>query len=577
MADGPESSTQSIVVDQAIADLAKGSDAWAQASIAERLAVLAEIKEGVYRVAREWADTASRKKQIPLHSPLEGEEWISGPYALLMTINSLTKTLKAMEGRAYLQKLRTRQRENGQLVARVMPYTIWDRLLLSGVRAEVWMQDGVTKGNLPANSASAYCASEASRKGRVATVLGAGNIASIAPLDCFHKLFAENQVVALKMNPVNDYLTEFLEIALKPLTDRNALKILKGGAEMGQLLCTHPDIEEIHITGAAATHDAIVWGDGAEGEKNKKAGTPINPRRVTSELGAVCPTIVVPGPWSAADLQFQAEHIATQKLHNSGFNCIACQVLILPSDWHGSDKLLANLKSTLSKGYGRPAYYPGVEVRMKAFAAGNREVVHFDRAAAPALVTAHVAEKDLKGSGRTEVFAPAMSICQIKGEDAETYLRDAIELANDSLDGTLGANIIIHPATIRQIGRKRFEALLAELRYGTIGVNAWTGVGFLLPQCPWGAFPGHSADDIQSGTGFVHNAFMFDRPERTIVSAPFRPFPRSLFSSQPSLLPRPPWFVTNKRQRRIGKLLTAFQYRPAFRKLPRLMLNALRG
>jgi hypothetical protein len=34
---------------------------------------------------------------------------------------------------------------------------------------------------------------------------------------------------------------------------------------------------------------------------------PKNPRRVTSELGNVSPTIVVPGPWSAADVQFQAE------------------------------------------------------------------------------------------------------------------------------------------------------------------------------------------------------------------------------------------------------------------------------
>ena len=47
--------------------------------------------------------------------------------------------------------------------------------------------------------------------------------------------------------------------------------------------------------------------------------------------------------------------------------------------------------------------------------------------------------------------------------------------------------------------------------------NAWTGVGYLTPAATWGAFPGHSRNDIQSGIGVVHNAFLIDRPERTVV------------------------------------------------------------
>jgi aldehyde dehydrogenase (NAD(P)+) len=44
-----------------------------------------------------------------------------------------------------------------------------------------------------------------------------------------------------------------------------------------------------------------------------------------------------------------------------------------------------------------------------------------------------------------------------------------------------------------------------------------------------------------------------------------------------SLLPRPPWFITNRRQHVLGKLLTRFQYRPSVWKLPRIFANALRG
>ena len=93
----------------------------------------------------------------------------------------------------------------------------------------------------------------------------------------------------------------------------------------------------------------------------------------------------------------------------------------------------------------------------------------------------------------------------------------------------------------------------------------------------WGAFPGHTLADVQSGMGLVHNTFLFERAERTVVEAPFRPFPRNLLSGAFSLLPRPPWFITNRKGAILGKLLVAFQYRPSFLKMPRIFLNALLG
>ncbi len=46
-------------------------------------------------------------------------------------------------------------------------------------------------------------------------------------------------------------------------------------------------------------------GEGETARQRRAAGTPLNPRRVTSELGGVSPTIIVPGPWSEADIAFQ--------------------------------------------------------------------------------------------------------------------------------------------------------------------------------------------------------------------------------------------------------------------------------
>ena len=119
--------------------------------------------------------------------------------------------------------------------------------------------------------------------------------------------------------------------------------------------------------------------------------------------------------------------------------------------------------------------------------------------------------------------------------------------------------------------------MLVELRYGTIAINAWTGLGFLSPQATWGAFPGHTLHDVQSGIGVVHNTCLFDKPQRTVVEAPFRPFPRNILSLSFTLLPRPPWFVTNRKGGVLGRLLVAFQYRPSLLKIPRIFLNALLG
>lgn len=566
-----------LALDRAIAELRAAKDDWARTGIAERLAILQQVKENLMQVAEGWAETAARRKLIPEGSPLVGEEWLSGPYAVMSACNGLMQTLSEMEGKTFLSHLATRETATGQLAVRVLPHNIWEHLLMSGIKAEIWMQQGVTKDTLAQHAATAYDTPAAERRGKVALVLGAGNINAISPLDAFQKLFSEHQVVILKMNPVNDYLTDYLIAALKPLIDRDALRIVKGGGDVGAYLCHHPDVDEIHITGAAATHDAIVWGPGAEGAANKAAGTPKLTKPITSELGAVCPTIVVPGPWSAADLRFQAENIATQKLHNSGFNCVACQMLILPQTWDGKERLLSELGDVMASAAQRQPWYPGARDRMAEFESRGDKVVKLDRGGAPPCAMVPVDGGTDNWFCQNEIFAPALSTHEIDSTDPEAYLRAAIGYANNELQGTLGGNILIHPATIRQIGRNRFEEIIGEFRYGTIAINAWTGLGFLTTACPWGAFPGHTLDNVESGIGFAHNTFMFDKVERVVLEAPWSPFPRNLLSGRLSLLPRPPWFITNRRQHKIGKLLTRFQYKPGWLKLPRIFVNALLG
>ncbi len=172
-------------------------------------------------------------------------------------------------------------------------------------------------------------------------MLGAGNVTSIPVADVLYELFAHNRVALLKVNPTQDALVPVFERALAPLIEPGLVRIVRGGAATGAYLTWHPRIAHVHITGSAPTFDAIVWGADADADAARAAGEPRLKVPITAELGGVSPIIVVPGAWSAADLKYQAQHVATMRLVNAGHNCIAGQVVILSSDIAAAGRVLA--------------------------------------------------------------------------------------------------------------------------------------------------------------------------------------------------------------------------------------------
>jgi hypothetical protein len=524
-------------IDRQLSELRGGAERWILLRPAEKAALLRELRTGVSRVAPRWVAAAARAKGIA-GTALEGEEWISGPWAVLYGLNRYVDTLDqiARDGSPKIDPKRVRTRADGQVVVDVFPANVYDSLLLRGVRAEVWMQPGVSAETLGATLAPWY--REPAHSPRVALVLGAGNIASIPPLDVLYKLVADGAVCALKMNPVNEYLAPFLEEAFAALVERDFLRFVHGDANVGRYLCAHPGVDEIHVTGSAATHRAIAGGEGR--------GKPI-----TSELGNVSPTIVVPGNWSASNVRLQAENIVTQKLHNGGFNCIAAQVLIVPKGWPTTGDLLQAIERVMKAASGRPAYYPGAAER----------AAKFTKETPPSIVAADPDEED--AIFRTEAFAGVLGVVALTG-DGEAFLERATAFANERLWGTLGANLIVDPATLRRRA-PAIDRCIAALRYGCIGVNAWTGVGYFITETPWGAYPGHTLDDIGSGIGVVHNSHLFSRSQKSVVYAPFVPFPK------------PPWFVTNRNSAEIGKALCGFEVNKNPLTAATIAIRAIRG
>ena len=550
---------------------------WARLGIAGKIRHLRAMRTNTIEVAQQWVDLGAKAKEIA-GSQLVGEEWMSGPYALLTSIDRLTATLAgiARDGTPQISPGSIRTRPDGQVVVDVFPVDNADRILLNGLRAEIWMQPEVTRANLRENTACFYQRIEPD--GFVTLVLGAGNIASIPPLDVLTALYAHGSVVLLKLNPVNAYLAPVFARVFASLIDEGFVRIAEGGADVGAYLTAHPSIDAIHLTGGERTHDAIVFGAGHEGEARKRARQPVVTKPVTSELGNVTPVIVVPGPWHDSDLRFHAAHIATQKLHNAGANCIAAQVVVTSAAWDLAPRFLANVREALAHAPPRPSYYPGSRERVRTVESEhpNAESVGVPIDGVHRTFVGGLDPDADEALFRTETFGPVLAQTALPGADAAEFLRNAVAFANDRLRGTLGVAILIHPRTIRELGAA-FDDALAALRFGCVAVNAWPGIGFSLATAAWGAFPGNTVDDVGSGIGIVHNAYLFDKPQKTIVRAPFAPFPRSLANGERTLLPVPPWFVTHRRAAAVGRAMFDYTAKRGALRMAATIVAAMRA
>ena len=562
-------------IDAVIGGLQDSKKRWANLSVSERIAYLVSIRDNTIRVARPWVEAAVAAKDLSMDHPYAGEEWTSGPFSVISIVSDLLVTLERIDtGIPILDGHTVSERASGQVIVDVFPNTMDDKLLFSGVKASVWMQPDVTLDSLDGTMASFYRRSDA--EGDVSLILGAGNIASIAALDVVNAMFNEGKVAVVKMNPVNDYIGPFFEEVFAELISDGYVHFVYGGIRVGSYLTSHSGVDSIHITGSARTYEAIVFGTGPEGDERKAADSPLNSKPIAAELGGVSPTIVVPGNWSKRDLRFQAEHIVSQKMHNSGFNCIAAQVLVLPEHWEQRDSLVDEIRAIMSELTERRRYYPNSEARCKAVLEGIDTVEVYGKEHNRYLFPSIEATDESNRVFSNEVFGPALAITTLPSPSVAAYLENAVRFANKSLYGSLGANLIIHPRTARNQA-EALETAIQDLDYGTIGVNLWTGAAYFISQCAWGAFPGNTRSDIGSGVGVVHNTLMFERSQKSVVRGPFAPHIRAMTKGEYHLSPKLVYFVTNKQAHTIGEGLIKYARTGSKVDLAKLSLAALRS
>jgi len=165
-----------------------------------------------------------------------------------------------------------------------------------------------------------------------------------------------------------------------------------------------------------------------------------------------------------------------------------------------------------------------------------------------------------------EAFCALTSETAIEASSTADFVRKATDFCNDVVWGTLSMTLIADPRTMKdpEYG-PAVEQAIADLRYGSIGVNLWHAMSFAFSTTVWGAYPGHPITDIQSGSGFVGNAFLFARPQKSVVRGPF------------VANPAPAWFATSKNAGVVMRKLLAFEVKPSWAKIPGLLAAALKG
>jgi acyl-CoA reductase-like NAD-dependent aldehyde dehydrogenase len=538
------------VVDDAVATLRANADAWVALPAAAKVRLLDAVITATLRVADRWTELAARHEGLDPAGREASEEAIVGPYIFMRAVRLHRDALADID-RHGLPRIAgsVRTLADGRVSARVFPVDPLDRLTYIGTTADVRMDRSVTLEGLPSTMATAYTAPG---PGRVCLVLGGGNASSIAPLDVIHKLFVEVQVVILKSHPVMAHLAEIHEAALAPLVEAGVVRVVHGYAHQGAYLTAHPGVDDLHITGSDRTYEAIVFGTGPDGAERKLRDDPVLHKPFSAELGNLTPIIVVPGRWSSGELDYHADNVATMLTNNAGFNCTTSRVIVTAARWPQRTEFLDRLRRRLAVEPTRLAYYPGARERFSGFALAHPEAELFGDPADGHLPWMLIPGLSPDATGdpcyRIEAFCGVTAETPIEASDLDSFLERAVRFANDELWGTLNATVIVDPRTSREAaGRAAVARASDDLRYGTVSLNHWSAIGYGLGITPWGAYPGHSRTDIQSGMGFVHNPLMFGSIEKTVVRSPFHAWPK------------PIWFTSHRTADRILPRLIRFE------------------
>jgi hypothetical protein len=535
-------------------------------SLERRIDLCRSCVETLMPTVDDWIDAGARGKQCPNRIDVMAEELLSGPLIAVRLLRLLEQSFSdlLLYGHTRLpqaESLPYERRIHGKSMLPIFPtLSLWDRLIFRGISADAIFME---RADPRKRHSDLYRQLQDTSVSKISLVLGAGNVSSVPFSDAIHKSLVCGHQVILKMNPVNAYLKPIFERAFAPLFQEGLLVAIEGDSQVGQALVDHPDVDDVHLTGSAHTHDRIVWGDNPqEILARKEAGTPRLTKPVTSELGNVSPWIIVPGVYSTKELTSQAMHLAASITNNAGFNCLATRVIVTCQNWPQRREFLRLLQQNLQSIPKRPAYYPGALERYRRFTQTNIDPDDSGCLPYRLLESQSIDENPLVF--QEESFTCVCVETPLASQTASEFLDEAVALCNLRLPGTLCASVSFPKLFVEQ-KRRIISQALGTLRYGCVSVNQWSALAYSLLTPPWGGAPGASLEDAQSGIGQVHNTYLLERVEKTVLYGPLVNFPK------------PVWFPGHRNALRVGRELIGLYHQPSNYRLMKLFQHALIG
>jgi hypothetical protein len=543
-----------IDIDRNISKLRVNSAEFLNLDKTNLISMLEQTVDNIKTISYYWASLSSEKKGH-LTKSKEGEEWIGGPFSCIYALQYFIDYLQNDDG------LDVTKFDESTKSYKVFPTKNIEKLLFPFLEGEIRFGKNLNFNQI--NEYRGFANRFNNNKPKITLILGAGNVSSIPVLDALFHMIAHKSVIYIKLNPVNDYLLPIFTQVFEPFISRGFMIITEGDMEASKYLTEHEGFQQIHLTGSNYTYENIVYGRTlSDKERSLKTLPKINKKPITTELGNVTPIIVHPGNWSRAEIRHQAKKIVTAKLNNSGFNCIAAQVIILPKNWKHTDKLKRDIKYYLKKVGDTTSYYPGASENLNDLVqTENYDQINNLSCSTPFLVSDLNLEKEYANK---EVWSTALYFQELPYSTYENFCSKAVDYVNNHLWGNLGVTVLIKNHK-KKTNQGILNTYIEELKYGTVAINEWSALGFVIPTLPWGGYPGNKDNDIQSGQGYVHNALLFESPQKGIVYSRFRLSP----------LIDPPWFVTNKKAHRIFRHLTYYQATKSKINLIKLIFSTL--
>jgi acyl-CoA reductase-like NAD-dependent aldehyde dehydrogenase len=502
-----------------------------------------------------------------------GEETIAWS-ATVGTVRELAETLEVIAASGpsgLLQQPTSTSTKGGRTKATVFPRGFYQHMLFSGYKGELWFKETPEVSNPIDNPAETWL------------LLGAGNQATVIGCDVAHLVFAVGCALVCKINPVNDYLKTHMEKAFAPLVELGIVQFCYGGISESQKLIHDSRIDGIHMTGSDKTYDIIQFGPKL-GENpvpslkkmiatNKKLNKLNLSKPFMAELGCSTPYIICPGKWNAADIDFHARAVVSMCVHNGHYNCLAAQNIIVSAHWPQRKDFVDAVRKHLQATQSRSAYYPGAASRLEQFRAAYAEqkISNFNGGKASDGVLPWTIIEGVSSDSpacnhtcRNEAWTALMTEIVVPSKSDADFLEQAVTFCNEKVWGTLSCAIFMPPDLIAR-EPIACEAAVANLKYGSVCVNAPTGLGYFVTACSWGGYIGHCPTDIQSGIGQIHNTLLFSNVEKSVIRAPW------------NSAVTPMWFHDNANHEALANAVVDFQASPNMIDFTRVALAAVRG